>query len=140
MARIVIDYTPAIRQRAGIGRIIRGQVQALLDLNPGYEVHLFLAGPATAAERAAAPLPLAATRISERNLVRLWHRLNLPWPPVEWFTTRSLDLFHATDFVLAPNHARHQLVTVHDLAFLFYPEAALPSLYRYLNVVVPRSV
>ena len=140
MARIVIDYTPAIRQRAGIGRIIRGQVQALLELNPGYEVHLFLAGPATAAERAEAPLPLAATPISERNLVRIWHRLNLPWPPVEWFTTGSLDLFHATDFVLAPNHARHQLVTVHDLAFLFYPEAALPSLHRYLNVVVPRSV
>ena len=28
--RLLIDYTPAIRQSAGIGRIIRGQVRALL--------------------------------------------------------------------------------------------------------------
>jgi glycosyltransferase involved in cell wall biosynthesis len=32
------------------------------------------------------------------------------------------------------------VLTVHDLAFLFYPNAALPSLHHYLNVVVPRSV
>ena len=30
MATIAIDYTPAIRQQAGIGRIIRGQVAALI--------------------------------------------------------------------------------------------------------------
>ena len=32
---VVIDYTPAVRQQAGIGRIIRGQVQALIAANPG---------------------------------------------------------------------------------------------------------
>ncbi|MDQ3249807.1 MAG: glycosyltransferase family 4 protein, partial [Chloroflexota bacterium] len=56
------------------------------------------------------------------------------------FTGGPLDLFHATDFVLAPCTARRTLLTVHDLAFLFYPEAAMPSLHRYLNRVVPRSV
>ena len=73
-------------------------------------------------------------------MVRLWHRLNSPWPRVEWFTGGPLDLFHATDFVLAPSNARRKLVTVHDLAFLFYPEASMPSLHRYLQVVVPRSI
>lgn len=63
-----------------------------------------------------------------------------PFPPVEWFTGGPLDLFHATDFVLAPTRARRKVLTVHDLAFLFYPNAAMPSLHRYLNVVVPRSV
>lgn len=140
MARILIDYTPAIRQRAGIGRIIRGQITAFVALNAGHELRLFVAGPVSAADRHTAPLDLAATRISERNLVRIWHRLNLPFPPVEWFAGGRFDLFHATDFVLAPNHARRQLLTVHDLAFLFFPEAALPSLHHYLNVVVPRSV
>ena len=140
MAHIVIDYTPAIRQHAGIGRIVRGQIQALAALNPGHELRLFVTGPVTEADRRNAPLPLYATPISERNLVRLWHRLNSPWPRVEWFTGQTPDLFHATDFVLAPTRARRTLVTVHDLAFLFYPEAAMPSLHRYLNVVVPRSV
>ncbi len=138
--RVAIDYTPAIRQQAGIGRIIRGQVQSLIEQNAGYELCLFVAGPVTAADRQQAPLPLHATPLSERTMVRLWHRLNLPLPRVEWFTGGPLDLFHATDFVLAPSRARRKLVTVHDLAFLFYPEAAMPGLQRYLNVVVPRSV
>jgi glycosyltransferase involved in cell wall biosynthesis len=140
MSRIAIDYTPAIRQQAGIGRIIRGQIQALTRLAPDFDLRLFVAGPVGTADRKAAPRPLHATPISERTLVRLWHRLGSPWPQVEWFTGGNLDLFHATDFVLAPSNARRKLVTVHDLAFLFYPEAAMPSLHRYLNIVVPRSV
>lgn len=140
MARILIDYTPAIRQRAGIGRIIRGQVAALVAAQPGHELSLFVAGPVSDADRRDAPLSLHATPISERNLVRIWHRLDLPWPAVEWFVGGRFDLFHATDFVLAPNRARCKVLTVHDLAFLFYPEAALPSLHHYLNVVVPRSI
>lgn len=140
MTSLAIDYTPAIRQSAGIGRIIRGQIGALLALAPDFDIRLFVVGAVTPAERQQAPLPLHTPPLSERTMVRLWHRLNCPWPRVEWFTGGPLDLFHATDFVLAPSHARRKVVTVHDLAFLFYPEAAMPSLHRYLNVVVPRSV
>jgi glycosyltransferase involved in cell wall biosynthesis len=78
--------------------------------------------------------------LDERNMVRLWHRLDAPLPRVEWFTGGPLDLLHATDFVLPPSGARRKLLTIHDLAFLFYPDAAMPSLHHYLNVVVPRSV
>jgi len=140
MTTIAIDYTPAIRQSAGIGRIIHGQIRALLSLESDYEYRLFVVGPVSAEERSEAPLSLSTTPLSERNMVRIWHRLNLPVPKVNWFTGGSLDLFHATDFVLAPCDARYKMVTVHDLAFLFHPEAAMPSLHRYLNVVVPRSV
>lgn len=140
MTSLAIDYTPAIRQSAGIGRIIRGQIGALLALAPDFDIRLFVVGAVTAAERQQAPLLLHTPPLSERNMVRLWHRLHCPWPRVEWFTGGPLDLFHATDFVLAPSNARRKVVTVHDLAFLFYPEAAMPSLHRYLNVVVPRSV
>ncbi len=140
MTTIAIDYTPAIRQQAGIGRIVRGQIEALIAANPGYDLRLFVVGSVTTADRRNAPLPLHTTPISERNMVRIWHRLNAPVPHVDWFTGGPLDLFHATDFVLAPSKARHTLLTVHDLAFLFYPDAAMPTLQRYLNVVVPRSV
>lgn len=137
---IAIDYTPALRQQAGIGRIIRGEIQALLAMQPPFDLRLFVVGTVTPAERAAAALPLHSTPLSERNMVRLWHRLGAPWPRVETFTGGPLTLFHATDFVLAPSRAKYQLVTVHDLAFLFYPEAAMRSLQHYLHVVVPRSV
>ena len=138
--RLAIDYTPAVRQQAGIGRIIRGQLAAFLAQSHGYDVRLLVTGRVTDADVAAAPLPLHTTPLSERNMVRLWHRLDSPLPPVEWFTGGPLDLFHATDFVLPPSHARRKLLTIHDLAFRFFPDAAMPSLHHYLNVVVPRSV
>jgi glycosyltransferase involved in cell wall biosynthesis len=119
---------------------VRGQVAALLALQPPFDVRLFAVGNVSAQQRAAAPLPLASTPLSERNMVRLWHRLNSPLPPVDWFLGARPDLLHATDFVLPPTRARRTILTVHDLAFLFYPEAAMPGLQRYLNVVAPRSV
>ena len=140
MATVAIDYTPAIRQQAGIGRIIRGQVAALIAMAEGLDLRLFVVGRVDEAERRQAPLPLHTTLLDERNMVRLWHRLDMPLPRVEWFTGGPLDLLHATDFVLPPSKARRKLLTVHDLAFLFYPDAAMPSLHHYLNVVVPRSV
>ena len=139
--KLVIDYTPAVRQTAGIGRIIRGQIDALAQKNPGYDISLFVAGTVTHEQRAAAPLPLHTfPTVSERNLTRIWHRLNIPAPRVEWLTGGSVNLFHATDFVMAPVSAGKKLLTVHDLAFMRYPQAAMPSLHHYLNVVVPRSI
>ena len=140
MPTIAIDYTPAIRQQAGIGRIVRGQIDALIALRPDLDIRLLVVGQVTPDQQAAAPKPLHPTPLSERNMVRLWHRLDSPLPRVEWFTGGPLDLFHATDFVLPPSRARRKLLTVHDLAFLFYPDAAMPSLHHYLNIVVPRSV
>jgi len=147
---ITLDYTPAIRQSAGIGRIVRGQVDALIQANPGYDLRLFVVGKVTDDERANAPLPLHTTPISERNMVRIWHRLNSPIPQIEWFmresnkadgsARRTTDLLHATDFVLPPSRARKKMLTVHDLAFIHHPETAMPSLHHYLNVVVPRSI
>ena len=139
--KLVIDYTPAVRQSAGIGRIIRGQIDALVQNNPGYDLSLFVAGTVAASQRTSAPLPLHTfPAISERNLTRIWHRLKVPFPRVEWLTGGAIDLFHATDFVLAPVTAKTKMLTVHDLAFMRYPEAAMPSLHHYLNIVVPRSI
>jgi hypothetical protein len=102
VTRIAIDYTPAIRQKAGIGRIIRGQFQALLARALPYDFRLLVVGPVTKAERSEAPLRLYTTPISERNMVRLWHRLNVPYPRVEWFTGGSLDLFTPPTLCLHP--------------------------------------
>ncbi len=139
MPTIAIDYTPAVRQQAGIGRIIRGQVDALLRSWTGLDARLFVVGKLDTLQRQSYP-SLYDTPLSERNMVRLWHRLGSPWPVVETFTGGPLDLFHATDFVMAPNRARRTIVTVHDLAFIHFPDASHPSLYRYLNVVVPKSI
>lgn len=60
--------------------------------------------------------------------------------PVETFTG-PVSCFHATDFVLPPTHRKTRtLLTVHDLSFVRVPQTASPSLKRYLDKVVPRSL
>ncbi len=148
--RIGIDYTAAARQRAGIGRYTRELVTALLTLDSPHRYTLFAATGGLPREdwqdevdRLTAichsPLTVRALPLSDDWLARLWHRLHLPLP-VE-LITGPLELFYSPDFVLPPTRrATRTLLTVHDLSFLHYPEAFVPTLRRYLERVVPRSV
>lgn len=140
--RIGVDYTSAARQSAGIGRFTRELIRAALALDTDNEYRLLVAGRQPIA---AAHLPppsrrccLVQTPVSERNLVRLWHRLQVPLP-VEVFLGR-LDIFHSPDFVLPPVARAVKVLTIHDLSFLRVPECADPRLRWYLGQVVPRSV
>lgn len=137
---ILIDYTPAIRQQAGIGRLSREIITRMPDLHPDTEIALFVNGRRGRGPRQVQGMHVHYTPLRERDMVRLWHRIHAPYPLVEWFVPCRPHLFHATDFVLPPSKAPCQILTVHDLAFRKYPETALPTLTRYLNEVVPRSV
>ncbi len=139
--RVGIDYTAAVNQSAGIGRIVRGWVGSLIQLDPSVEYLLLHATPNAGAtfrlpiSGNVTPRPL---RLSERWLTILWHRLRAP-VPVDWLTG-PIDVFHSPDFVLPPVRQARSIVTVHDLAFLLYPECADEGLRSYLERVVPRSV
>lgn len=140
---IAIDYTPAYEQGGGIGRYARGLVDGLASVDNVNDYRLFVAGLASGDN---GQLPVAGgnfawcgTRISPRNLARLWHRLRIPLV-VELFTG-PINLFHATDFVLPPLlSSTKSILTVHDLSYVRVPDVATPSLRRYLEDVVPRSL
>jgi len=148
--RIGLDYTPAIRQRAGIGRYTRGLVQALAALDRQNEYVLLEVGGREQGSRGAEeqgskgvftfpanfhhrPLPF-----SERTLSILWHRLRLPLP-VDLFTGQ-VDVFHSPDFLLPPLRHGRAILTVHDLSFRHLPECADAALAAYLNRAVPPSI
>jgi len=138
---IAIDYTPAYEQGGGIGRYVRELTSALSQLDSTTDYKLFVSG----ATQTQLPQPLAPNfswkpaQLSPKWLARIWHRARLPIP-VEVFTG-SINLFHATDFVLPPTlPATKTLLTVHDLSFIRVPDTASPSLKAYLDAVVPRSV
>lgn len=140
--RIGIDYTAAARQRAGIGRFTRELIRRALALDSDNEYRLLVAGREPVPEAYMPPLDdrrrLVQLPLSERNLVRVWHRLRIPLP-VELALGR-LDIFHSPDFVLPPVARAVKLLTIHDLSFLRVPECADPRLRWYLGQVVPRSV
>ncbi len=138
--RIVVDYTPAVHQRAGIGRYTRGLVEALTRLDADNYYLLLVLGRG-GAHFVPTDLPdnfrLRFVPLSDRWATVLWYRLNLPLP-VDLFTGRA-DLFHGPSFTLPPS-LTPSLLTVHDLSFMRYPEGAYPPLLAWLTRAVPRSL
>lgn len=145
MATITLDYTPAERQTAGIGRLTREVARALLAMKTRHAFRLFVMGaaPAEGGQRAAvrgpgSPAALVRTALTDRWLHRLWFRLRAPLT-VETLCGET-DIYHATDFVLPPTRKRTKTVlTVHDLTFERDPGSAVPSLLAFLRRVVPAS-
>jgi glycosyltransferase involved in cell wall biosynthesis len=139
--RIAIDYSAAVNQRAGIGRLVRNQVLALAEVDHDNDYRLVYARP----NRGTAPqFPRARNfarrefSLGERWLTILWHRAKLP-VPADWLSG-PVDLYHCPDFVLPPLRHARGILTVHDLAFLMRPDCADSRLRAYLEEVVPRSV
>lgn len=140
--RIAIDYTPALRQGAGIGRYTQGLVAGLAALDVRPDVTLLVAAEAGKRQSGSreAPLPFPHQRLplSSRQQAILWHRLHAPLP-LEWLAG-AFDLFHAPDFVLPPLRHARGVITVHDLSFLRVPECADARLVAYLARAVPHAV
>ncbi|MBI2755791.1 MAG: glycosyltransferase family 4 protein [Chloroflexi bacterium] len=139
--RIAIDYSSAVNQRAGIGRLVRSQVKALAEIDHENQYLLLHARPNPGATVEAPSAPNFARReirLRERWVTIAWHRAQVPLA-ADWLTGR-VDLFHSPDFVLPPVRRARTILTVHDLAFLLRPECAESKLRAYLEQVVPRSV
>lgn len=143
--RIAVDATPAVRQTAGIGRYARELIRALAR-RAAHEYVLFVADRMSASEVGArlgleaqdlASLRFTITGLPEKAHTIAWYRLGIP-VHAEWWL-RSIDLFHATDFLAPPLLRTPCVVTVHDLSFLRHPNRAEPTLRDYLSRTVPRS-
>jgi glycosyltransferase involved in cell wall biosynthesis len=139
--RIGIDYTAAVRQRAGIGRYTRNLIRALSEIPAGNEYTLFIAGGWREGDGLGvwpANFRIRSVPISDRWVHILWQRLRLP-VPVQAITGR-LDLFHSPDFVLPPTGSTPAVLTVHDLSFLRVPQFFVPGFCEYLEGAVSRAV
>jgi glycosyltransferase involved in cell wall biosynthesis len=136
--RITIDYTPALRQTAGIGRYTRGLVAALAEIDRENEYTLFCAGQDPEGARWPDNFTIRASHVPARWLTAGWHRLGLPFPAERLAGT--CEIFHSPDFTLPPLRQARGVVTVHDLSFMRFPEHAEPGLRDYLQRTVPRTV
>jgi glycosyltransferase involved in cell wall biosynthesis len=139
--RIAVDYTSAINQNAGIGRFVRSLIGSVVKHDTTDQFLLMHAKPnpgRTPAYPEGSHISRRVLRVNERWMNRLWHRLQVPLP-ANWLTG-PVDIFHSPDFVLPPVRGAKSILTVHDLAFLLYPECADARLRAYLERTVPRSV
>ena len=136
-----LDATPLLGQRTGVGHYTAGLVDALAGLAEPPELVLVpFTWRGADGLRAPAGARVAHRRAPARLLQAAWARTELP--PVEWLAPgagRSLDLFHATNFVAPPARRAAVVVTVHDLTFLHATELVSRASARY-RTLVPRSL
>jgi glycosyltransferase involved in cell wall biosynthesis len=139
MARVAIEFTPAVTQGGGVARSVHEMTAALLSAAQ-HDYTLFIAGTAPIPPDIAAYQPrVRYAALGALTLTRLWHRLRVPLP-VEAFAGRA-DLFFATDFALPPTLPRaRSAIFIHDLTYIRVPDAAVPALVAYLSAVVPRAL
>lgn len=138
MFRITIDYTSAVRQRAGVGRYTRNLVDALAKVDQENVYTLFCAGDGPERRDWPANFSIKTSPVPERVLTAGWHKLRLPIAAER--ITGEADIFHSPDFTLPPLAKAAGVVTIHDLSFLKLPECADPGLRAYLTERTPPSV
>ncbi len=146
--RVVIDASAAFNQGAGIGRYARNVIPAAALALPNTSFGLFYAparpGPAPFGADALArfprdrPVTIHRAPMSRRRADQLWFRAGVPFP-LQAFTGPA-DVIYSPDFTAPPARRVPRLVTVHDLAFLIFPEHTQSRLRSYLEHIVPRQV
>ncbi|MFN2626116.1 MAG: glycosyltransferase, partial [Mycobacteriales bacterium] len=144
--KVGLDATPLIGPRTGIGRYVEGLVDGLSLLAEPPQLVLVPFtwrgfGDLPVVPRAATltdtPQPLRrGRRFPARALHALWSRVD--WPPVE-VLSGSLDVFHATNFVLPPTRRAAGVVTIHDLSYLRHADTVSAATLRYRELV-PRGL
>jgi glycosyltransferase involved in cell wall biosynthesis len=132
--RVALDVTPLIGVRTGVGVFVQEALGALSG-----DRRLELAGYAVTWRRrgmAACELPdgvpLLNRAMPARPLQWCWQRFD--WPPVELFAG-SVDVVHGTNFVVPPSRRAVEVVTVHDLTTVRFPELCHPATLAYPNLV-----
>ncbi|MGH3900274.1 MAG: glycosyltransferase family 4 protein [Pseudonocardiaceae bacterium] len=136
--RVLLDGTPLLGQRSGIGHYTAALLRELaVRSDVDVTVTAFTARGQVALRGAVPPgVAVRGGPVPARALRALWQRVG--WPPAELLATGA-DVLHATNFVLPPSRHARGVVTVHDLAFLDRPDYLAPQ-QRDLPDLVTRSV
>ena len=128
--RIVLDGTAFLDRRTGVG-VFLNEVARRLVRRPDLEVGAFamtLLG--YGAFEKSVPLGLHAftTPIPAPQLRRRWAEADDP--VIEWWTG-SADVFHGPNFLVPPARTGAEVVTVHDLTAVHYPEMCTDEVLLY---------
>lgn len=133
---ICIDLSAAAHERAGLGRYAAGLAQALLGL--GAPLTAFVNDPRESKLRPPLDgLPRRTVGLP-RKLWRLRAALSYFGGPSLDSAFRGVRLYHATEHLLPALKAARAVFTLHDAAYLLFPEHHLPQNRLYLRWMMPR--
>ena len=130
MLRVAFDATPLIGERTGIGVLTRGAFTALAG-RPQLQLRAFALtwrGRAALAELLPSGVSRVRLPLAAAPLQLVWARID--GPVIEWWTGPT-DVVHGTNFVVPPAARAAEVVSVHDLTALRFPEMCQAATLRY---------
>jgi len=137
--KVCLDIQSALAQRAGVGRYTRQLAEYLAKIRGGDELSLFyfdfkrrgcdFAPPGVKQD--------SVTWIPGRFVQKAWKTVG--FPPFNWFAGKA-DLYHFPNFIRPPLSRGRSVTTIHDAAFLRYPETLEARNYRYLSKCITSTV
>lgn len=132
--RVAIDATSLLGHRTGIGTFTHELVERIA-VDPGIDLTCFAVSWRGRRQLRAHVPPRA--RVAEwpmaaRPLRAAWQRGDLP--PIEAFTG-AVDVVHGPNFVVPPSRRGAEVVTVHDLTTVRFPELCNEDTLAYPELV-----
>lgn len=139
--RVGVDVTPLLGNRTGVGQFVAALVdgfaadpssksRSIANASADIALHPFSvtakgwrSGPTQTTQRW--PMPA-------RPLRELWRKFDVP--PIEWWTG-ALDVVHGTNFVVPPAKRAVELVSVHDMTTVRFPELCTPDTLQYPQLI-----
>ncbi len=130
--KIVVDIQSAVTQQAGVGRYTRELVQNLAALCHANQLRLMYFDFKRGAQPFAVPnAQVHPIRwIPGRGIQCMWKTLRLP--PYNWLAGTA-DVYHFPNFVIPPLSRGKAVVTIHDLAFMRFPQFSEERNAHFLN-------
>ncbi|MBE1445679.1 glycosyltransferase family 4 protein [Paenibacillus sp. OAS669] len=139
---LYLDAQPLLGARSGVSNYIRNLYEHLLPLE--LDIELFF-------NRIAKNIPLEALNLTSKHshrfinsrypykiIRRLMHPNFLYDYPFDLFKQAD-SIFHGTNFTHNPVKSRKHVVTIHDLAYMIYPETTSEKIYKHHTKWVPYS-
>ena len=127
--RLALDTTSLIGARTGVGTFT-AELLARLAPRPELDVTAF-AVTRRGARAMAAELPAGVTAVHRPMVARplRWCWTRSDHPPIEWWTG-TVDVVHGPNFVVPPARRAAEVVTVHDLTCVRFPEMCTPDVLQ----------
>ncbi len=137
MLRVAVDATSLLVHPTGVG-VFTGEVLAGLARRASAErldvtaYAVSWRGRHRLGEVVPAGVRTVTRPMAARPLREAWRRFDLP--PIEWWTG-AVDVVHGTNYVVPPSRHAAEIVSVHDLTPVHFPELSTADTLQYPGLV-----
>ena len=136
--RVVMDVTPLVRGRTGVGTYVYCLLKHLLVEDTGTEyAGLAVTRRPLALDELADAVSVRHVAVPTRAMYWLW---NLTGQPAADRLAGGCDVFHGTNFFVPPTRRAKRVVTIHDLSFLTVPQYSSPRIVKPFSRHIRRFV